>query len=117
MNNLILKTLAIGLLAFSGSGLPAQASFLEQLLLTPTRTPGDVPETYGTAYDCRPLKAANQTAGVWRGLIGGQVWPDANQTRPASREGCFKTEQECQAFLNFMSGYIDFVYSKECKRL
>lgn len=95
----------------------AQGSFLEQLLLSPTRTPGDVPETYGTAYDCRALKAADQTAGVWRGLIGGQVWPDAGQSRPVSREGCFKTEQECQAYLGLMSGYIDFVYSRECKRL
>ncbi|MEH0071887.1 hypothetical protein V6L77_18830 [Pannonibacter sp. Pt2-lr] len=54
---------------------------------------------------------------MWRGLIGGQVWPDAGQSRPVSREGCFKTEQECQAYLGLMSGYIDFVYSRECKRL
>lgn len=117
MKNLILKTLAASLFVFASSGIPAQASFLEQLLLSPARSPGDVPETYGTAYDCRPLKASHQTAGIWRGLIGGQVWPDARQTRPVSREGCFRTERDCQAFLTVMSGYIDFVYSKECRRL
>ncbi|WP_430512919.1 hypothetical protein [Pannonibacter phragmitetus] len=111
------STLAALILVIGQSAAMAQGSFLEHLLLSPTHTPGDVPETYGTAYDCRPLKAANQTAGVWRGLIGGQVWPDAGQSRPVSREGCFKTEQECHAFLNVMSGYIDFVYSKECRQL
>ena len=71
------STLAALVLVIGQSAAMAQGSFLEHLLLSPTRTPGDVPETYGTAYDCRPLKAANQTAGVWSSRT------PTTRTRPA----------------------------------
>jgi len=83
------------------------------LLFAPTYDTRYVPHTYETKYDCKSFKAAGNTSG-WRGIVGGKKY-DFDRTFNVSREGCFKTSQECQTFLTYMSGYIDFPIYSRCQ--
>lgn len=89
---------------------PAQASILGELLFSPTYDEDYVPNTYGSEADCR-----NPASGPWRGLIGGRKNVDT-KTLQFSREGCFQTEAQCQAFLDYISGSLTMVFTSECRR-
>ncbi|WP_186394201.1 hypothetical protein [Stappia sp. TSB10GB4] len=89
---------------------PAQASFLGDLLFAPTYNEEYVPGTYGTRADCR-----NPNSGPWRGIVGGRKSVDL-RTVQFSREGCFQTEAECRAFLNYISAYLTLVFTAQCSR-
>ncbi|WP_349360032.1 hypothetical protein [Stappia sp.] len=88
---------------------------VERLLFAPTYDEAYVPQTYGTRYDCRSMTAQYGAANVWRGLIGGRKQVDF-KTRPYSREGCFRTEAECRAFLTYMSGFLLQTFTRECRK-
>ena len=88
---------------------PAQAGILGDLLFSPTHDEDHVPSTYGSAADCR-----NPSSGPWRGLIGGRKNVDM-KTLQFSREGCFQTEAQCQAFLDYISGSLTMVFTSECR--
>lgn len=99
-----------------GAGAPAQASsLLSDLLFAPTRDPEYVPQTYGTQYDCRIATERYGRDGVWRGLIGGRKQVGIRVLQD-SREGCFRTEAECRAFLTYMSGYFLQVFTSSCRK-
>lgn len=83
------------------------------ILLAPTYDTRYVPQTYNTAYDCRKFKTRGQTSG-WRGIVGGKKF-DFEKTHNVSREGCFETAKECQAFLLLMSGYIEMTIYSRCQ--
>ena len=93
----------------------AEESLLYKLFLSPRHPMGWVPEVYGTAYDCRPYREAGTTEGMWRGLIGGRALKEyGDGMRPISREGCFKTKKDCEAFIYSMDFLIQQVFTKEC---
>ncbi|MTI42678.1 hypothetical protein JM93_00860 [Roseibium hamelinense] len=74
----------------------------DTVLFAPTPNASrNVPATYGTPYDCRTFQGSG-----YKGIAGGkrQLF---SQSWNVSRAGCFKTEQECQAFLVVMRQYID----------
>ncbi|WP_306029967.1 hypothetical protein [Stappia sp. MMSF_3263] len=87
----------------------AQAGFFGQLLFSPTYDEDHVPDTYGSEADCR-----NPSSGPWRGLIGGRKNVDL-KTLQFSREGCFRTEAQCRAFLDYISGFLTMTFTRECR--
>ena len=109
----ITRVLAATIAAFSLAACQLQTP--ENLLFAPTYNADYVPETYGTKYDCKAYKAAGNTSG-WRGIVGGKTY-DFDRTFNTSRAGCFKTEQECKAFLTYMSGYVDFIIYSRCQAI
>ena len=119
MRNRFSKTVATLTLAATlavAQGTPAQAGFLEDLLFAPTQDPEYVPQTYGTRYDCKAAKQKYGAQNVWHGLIGGRKQVDIRRVRQFSREGCFQTEAECKAFLNYMSTYFLQVFTSSCRK-
>lgn len=90
-----------------------QAQSPSDLLFGPTRSTTYVPETYGTQYDCKVFRAAGNTSG-WRGIVGGKKY-DFDRTSNVSREACFQTRAECNAFLSLMSGYVDLAIYSRCQ--
>jgi hypothetical protein len=95
---------------------PAQAGFFSDLLFAPTQDPEYVPQTYGSRYDCKAMTQQYGAQNVWHGLIGGRKQVDIRRVRQYSREGCFKTEAECKAFLRYMSGYFLQVFTSSCRK-
>ncbi|MTH97949.1 hypothetical protein [Roseibium sp. RKSG952] len=73
----------------------------DTVLFAPTPNASrNVPTTYNTPYDCRSFEGTG-----WKGIAGGQrqLFSDSWSV---SQAGCFKTQQECQAFLAVMRQYI-----------
>ncbi|WP_428649937.1 hypothetical protein [Roseibium sp.] len=91
---------------------PTQSSgrLVEDLLFSPTFTKNrqDIPYTYNTPYDCRSF-----TGSGWKGIASGVVH-NFGQKYQLSQAGCFRTQQECQAYLAVMRGYIDIPYFIRC---
>ncbi|GGB50509.1 hypothetical protein GCM10011316_23290 [Roseibium aquae] len=81
----------------------------DDLLFKPVVTPDNAPETYGTQFSCRGFQGPG-----YKGTAAGQYF-DFGVTRNFSRVGCFKTQSDCQAFLNYMSGFIDQVVYSRCQ--
>lgn len=111
-----LAALALALALGATQAMPAQAGLLGDLLFSPTEDPEYVPETYGTRYDCKQVIAKYGADNVWHGLIGGRKQVDIRRVRQFSREGCFKTQAECKAFLTYMSGYFLQVFTSSCRK-
>ncbi len=105
-----LAGLVLAMALFVAQGTPARADFFGDLLFAPTYNEEFVPDTYGTAADCR-----NPSAGPWYGLIGGRKNVDL-KTLQFSREGCFRTEADCRAFITYISGFLTQVFTRECRR-
>ncbi len=82
---------------------PSSGNLVEDLLFSPTFTKNrqDLPTTYNTPYDCRSF-----TGSGWKGIASGVVH-NFDQNYQISQAGCFKTQQECQAYLAVMRSYID----------
>lgn len=99
----------------AAQAVPANAGILSDLLFAPTHDPAYVPQTYGTQYDCKAMSQKYGAQNVWRGLIGGRKQVDLRVSQ-YSREGCFKTQAECQAFLTYMSGYFLQVFTQSCRK-
>ncbi|ADZ71395.1 hypothetical protein [Polymorphum gilvum] len=117
MKSRMVACIAAALIAVSVPLESARAGLLYDLLFAPTYDPDYVPEVYGTPYDCRPYRASGQTAGVWRGLIGGQSRTGSGTLRQISQEACFASRQDCEAYLVMMRRYIDMVFTHECRPL
>jgi hypothetical protein len=83
---------------------------VETLLFSPTfaKNRQNIPYTYNTPYDCRSF-----TGSGWKGIAGGRV-QNFDQSYMISQAGCFKTQNECQAWLSFMRGYIDIPNYMRC---
>jgi len=79
-----------------------QTPTVEELLFAPTvsASRASVPTTYNTPYDCRTF-----TGSGWKGIASGRV-DRFSGNYVLSEAGCFKTRNECQAYLALMSGYI-----------
>jgi hypothetical protein len=60
-----------------------------------------VPNTYNTQYDCRGF-----TGSGWKGIASGKV-DYFDERYVISQAGCFRTKDECEAWLSLMRGYID----------
>lgn len=73
------------------------------LLFAPTfnKTRQNLPYTQNTQYDCRHF-----TGNGWKGIASGVVYDFSNRYQ-ISQAGCFKTQQECLAWLSAMRSYID----------
>lgn len=73
------------------------------LLFAPTfnKSRQNIPYTYNTPYDCRSFSGSG-----WKGIASGRVYNFSNSYL-ISEAGCFKTEQECLAYLTVMRSYID----------
>ncbi|MBO6757770.1 MAG: hypothetical protein JJ902_15660 [Roseibium sp.] len=108
-----LKKLAnmTAVLAFAGLTAACQYQSAEDLLFKPTRDPRNIPRTYDTPFDCR-----NFVGSGWRGTAAGKTF-DFERTLSTSRVGCFKTRDECQAFLYFMNGQIDQIIYSRCEAI
>lgn len=80
------------------------------LLFAPTfsKDLGNIPYTYNTPYDCRSF-----TGSGWKGIASGRVI-NFDRRYQISQAGCFKTEQECQAWLFYMRDYIDVPRFMRC---
>jgi len=104
------RTAAVLALAF---GLAACQQFQtpSDILFAPTwdNDRSSIPITYGTAYDCRNFQGSG-----WKGIAGGRA-SNFDETFPVSRAGCFKTQEECQAFLGLMSSYITTQLYMRCQ--
>jgi len=101
--------------ALAGALAACQAPTAHDLLFAPTYTTRYVPQTTGTAYDCRPYREAGRPGGAWRALVGGRQFRLGDTQRNVSREACFSTQKECSAFLYLMTGYIDMVLYSRCE--
>jgi hypothetical protein len=97
--------LVLGLAACQQYSSPAD------LLFAPSYNsgPGSIPVIAGTQYDCRTFQGSG-----WKGIAGGRADNWGNPF-PVSRAACFQTREECQAFLNLMSGYIDYQPYLRCQ--
>ncbi|MCX2722221.1 hypothetical protein [Roseibium salinum] len=75
----------------------------EDLLFAPTfnKSRQNIPYTYNTPYDCRTF-----TGSGWKGIAAGRV-VNFSQKYLISEAGCFRTRQECEAYLSLMRSYID----------
>lgn len=103
-------TAALGLAACQSYDTSSSGNVVEALLFTPTfaKNRQDIPYTYNTPYDCRTFAGSG-----WKGIAGGNV-KNFDQTYAISQAGCFKTQNECQAWLFFMRGYIDVPNYMRC---
>jgi len=81
------------------------------LLLKPVVTPGNAPQTYGTQFSCRGFQGPG-----YKGIAAGKYF-DFDNARNFTRVGCFKSQSECQAFLSYMSGFIDQVIYSRCEQV
>ncbi|CTQ59169.1 MAG: hypothetical protein RIE06_28595 [Roseibium album] len=94
------------LVAVAAIGLAAcqqQFQTPSDLLFAPTfnKTRQNLPYTQNTQYDCRNFSGTG-----WKGIASGVVYDFSNRYQ-ISQAGCFKTQQECQAWLSVMRSYID----------
>ncbi len=73
------------------------------LLFAPTfsKTRQNLPYTRNTPYDCRTF-----TGSGWKGIASGTVY-DFSDRYQTSQAGCFKTQQQCLAWLSAMRSFID----------
>ena len=80
------------------------------LLFAPTfnKTRQNLPYTQNTQYDCRHF-----TGNGWKGIASGVVFDFSNRYQ-ISQAGCFKTQQECLAWLSAMRSYIDVPHFIRC---
>jgi|GEM_PF-1699914 len=101
---------ALGLAGCQSYDTSSSGNVVEALLFTPTfaKNRQNIPYTYNTPYDCRSF-----TGRGWKGIAGGKV-QNFDQTYAISQAGCFKTPDECQAWLMFMRGYIDLPNYMRC---
>lgn len=113
MKTRIAAVLASAFMTFAVQVPAVQAGFLEDLLFAPTYDPSYMPETYGTPYDCATFRAAGNTSG-WKGIVSGRKF-DFERTLVPSRAGCFQTRAECDAFVSYMTGFLDLVIYARCE--
>ncbi len=80
------------------------------LLFAPTfsKSRQNYPETYGTKYDCRTFQGSG-----WKGISSGTIY-DFDRRDFISQAGCFASKPECEAWLVFMSGWIDVARYSRC---
>ncbi|MCK7612766.1 hypothetical protein [Roseibium sediminicola] len=80
------------------------------LLFAPTfsKNRSDLPYTANTQYDCRAF-----TGNGWKGIASGRIH-NFGQDYQLSQAGCFKSQNECQAWLMVMRGYIDVPRYMRC---
>ncbi|WP_157738814.1 hypothetical protein [Labrenzia sp. VG12] len=103
----VVATLSAALLM---AGCQSQFQQPSDLLFAPTfsKTRQNIPYTYNTPYDCRTF-----TGSGWKGIASGKV-NNFDQTYLISQAGCFKTQQECEAWIFYMRGYIDIPRFMRC---
>lgn len=94
-------------------GLAACQSQFQQpsdLLFAPTfsKNRSDIPYTSNTQYDCRRF-----TGNGWKGIASGRIH-NFGENYQISQAGCFPTQNECQAWLLVMRGYIDVPRFMRC---
>ncbi|MBO9419751.1 MULTISPECIES: hypothetical protein [Stappiaceae] len=104
-----LGLIAVGTLAFALSACQIQSP--SDILFAPTYNTdrGSIPVVSGTQYDCRTFQGSG-----WKGIAGGRA-ANWGEPFPVARTACFKTRDECQAFLTLMSGYIDYQPYYRCQ--
>ncbi|TYC52258.1 hypothetical protein FMN50_18050 [Rhodobacterales bacterium] len=98
-----------GLRLAAGLGLAFSVAACQQfekpsdLLFAPTfnKSRMNIPYLYNTEYDCRTF-----TGSGWKGIASGTV-NNFSQSYVISEAGCFKSQNECQAYLAIMHRYID----------
>lgn len=100
-------------MAFTVHAPAAQAGFLEDLIFAPRPNEGPVPQTYGTPYYCPDFKAAGNGSG-WKGYVAG-INMIFDKSEQISRVGCFTSKAECQAFVTYMSGYLEYIRYARCE--
>jgi len=92
------------------AGCQPQIQTASDLLFAPTfsKSRQNIPNTHNTAYDCRTF-----TGTGWKGIASGQVI-NFEKKFMISQAGCFKTQQECKAWILHMRGYIDVPRFMRC---
>lgn len=71
------------------------------------------PRVYGTEYDCRIRVYEDGPENVYQAFVTGRF---TDPSRFISSVACFQTAQKCDAYLNFMRGYLPLVNSAACQR-
>ncbi|WP_269581411.1 hypothetical protein [Roseibium sp. Sym1] len=81
------------------------------LLFAPTfnKTRQEIPYTYNTPYDCRSFSGSG-----WKGIASGRV-ENFDLSYLISQAGCFKSQQECRAWILYMRSYIDMPRYMRCE--
>ncbi|MDD7909177.1 hypothetical protein PUV47_04555 [Pseudovibrio exalbescens] len=72
------------------------------------------PRVYGTEFDCRIRVQQDGPENVYQAFVTGRFTD--HPSRFISSVACFQTAQKCDAYLNFMRGYLQLVNSAACQR-
>ena len=97
--------------------LPAQTSAQVNNKLYPFNhlIPNDLrsaPRIYGSQYDCRIRVKEDGAENVYQAFVTGYF---SDPSRNISSVACFRTMEKCQAYLNFMRGYLELTRSASCQ--
>ncbi|MEM5582254.1 hypothetical protein WNZ15_07295 [Roseibium sp. AS2] len=98
-----LKAAPALLAAIALTACQTETTQVSDLLFAPTfsKSRQYLPNTYNTQYDCRAF-----TGSGWKGIASGRV-EYFDERYMISQAGCFRTKNECEAWLSLMRGYID----------
>lgn len=97
------KVSFVALATFGLVACQSQFQTPSDLLFAPTfsKTRQNLPYTRNTPYDCRTF-----TGSGWKGIASGTVY-DFSDRYQTSQAGCFKTQDQCLAWLSAMRSFID----------
>lgn len=70
------------------------------------------PRIYGSQYDCRIRVKEDGPENVYQAFVNGYF---SDPSRNVSSVACFQTMEKCQAYLNFMRGYLELTRSASCQ--
>ncbi|KZL20947.1 hypothetical protein PsAD2_00939 [Pseudovibrio axinellae] len=70
------------------------------------------PRIYGSQYDCRIRVKEDGAENVYQAFVSGYF---SDPSRNISSVACFKTLKMCEAYLNFMRGYLQLTRSASCQ--
>ncbi len=106
----LLRLLPVAAAALGVAACQPQITKPSDILFAPTfsKTRQNIPYTYNTKYDCRTF-----TGSGWKGIASGRVNNFDNSFK-ISQAGCFTSQAECQAWITYMSGYIDVPRFMRC---
>ncbi len=70
------------------------------------------PMIRGTQYDCQVRVREDGAENVYQAFVGGSF---SDPVRNISSVACFQTAQMCDAYLNFMRGYLTTTRTASCQ--
>ncbi|SDQ88019.1 hypothetical protein [Pseudovibrio sp. Tun.PSC04-5.I4] len=110
-----MRAIVLLLLAIALMSLPASAQINNKLYPFNYLLPNDLrsaPRIYGSQYDCKIRVKEDGPENVYQAFVTGYF---SDPSRNISSVACFKTQRKCEAYLNFMRGYLELTRSASCQ--